>query len=118
MRARPPVMRRKVDPGIAVEQEPISLADMPVQYELLLAPALIVDVHHPLTENPWLWSLASSRILWRHMKDWALSRLSDPRPTDPYLELTLVGYEARSIAWSLVDGMPVLIRRPPDSIGP
>ena len=111
VRARPPVTRRKVDPGIAVEQEPISLADMPVRYALLLAPALIVDVHPPLTENPWLWSLASSRILWRHMKDWALSRLSNPRPTDPYLELTLVGDEARSFAWSLVDGMPVLIRR-------
>jgi hypothetical protein len=111
---RPAVTRRKIDPGLAVEQAPISLEDMPVRYELSLAPFLIVDVHPPLTENPWLWSLSSSRILWRHMKEWALSWLSDPRPAQPYLELTLLAEDARSFAWSLVDGMPVLIRRAAD----
>ncbi|MBD0315755.1 MAG: hypothetical protein ICV75_03600 [Nitrospiraceae bacterium] len=114
VRARPPVTRRKVDPGIVVEQEPISLADMPVRYELLLAPLLTVGVHPPLTENPWLWSLASSHRLWGHMKNWAWGWLNDPGPTHPYLELALVAEEARSFAWSLVDGMPVVIRRAAD----
>ncbi len=111
LHARPSVARRKVDPRITVEQEPISLADMPVQYPLSFVPSLTVEVHPAATDHPWLWSLASSRIWWRQMKEWR-AWLSDPGPPQPYLELTLSAEQAQSFAWSLVDGMPVVIRRP------
>lgn len=110
LHARPSVTRRKVEPGITVEQEPISLADMPVQYEVSLVPSLTVEVHPAATDHPWLWSLASSRLWWRQMKEWR-AWLSDRGPPQPYLALTLSAEQAQSFAWSLVDGMPVVIRR-------
>lgn len=113
LQARPSVARRKVDPRIAVEHEPISIADMPVQYALSLVPSLTVEVHPAAIDHPWLWSLALSRIWWRHMKEWR-AWLSDRRPPQPCLELTLSAEQAQSFAWSLVDGMPVVIRRPAD----
>jgi hypothetical protein len=114
LRARPPVARRKVDPRFTLEQEPISLADMPVQYELSFVPSLTVEVHPAADERPLLWPLAASRLWWRHIKEWARGWLSDPGPPHPYLQLTLSVEQAQSLAWSLVDGMPVLIRRQPE----
>src|SRR5262249_24945012 len=38
LRERPPVTRRKIDPSVSPEQDPISLADMPTVYSLRFTP--------------------------------------------------------------------------------
>lgn len=112
--ARPPVVRRKIEPGAGVEQEPISLIDMPTDYMLSFNPSLSVTVVPSVAGE----SLLRSAILmgkagWRNVKDWTSSLFTD-RTSEPtsHLRLTLSADHAQSLAWSLVDGMPLVIRRP------
>jgi hypothetical protein len=114
--ARPPVVRRKIEPGAGVEQEPISLADMPVDYVLSFTPSLSVTVVPSVATD----SLLQSAVLlgkagWRNVRDWTNKLLMD-RSSEPtaHLRLTLSVDHAQSLAWSLVDGMALVIRRPTD----
>lgn len=109
--ARPAVVRRKIDPNNTVEQEPISLSDMPVQYELAFIPSLAIEVIPAASDHPLLWSWASSRMWWRRLKEWGNTWLAAPAPPQPYLQATMSSENAQSFAWALVDGMPVIIRR-------
>lgn len=113
---RPPVVRRKIDPATTVEQEPISLADMPTQYMLSYSPPLDIDVVPSAGDHPFSWIVSSGRIWWRQLKDWGDSILTGR--TDrrhPRLQLSLSFEHAQSLAWSLVDGMPLVIRRPTET---
>ncbi|HWF59837.1 MAG TPA: hypothetical protein VN666_05950 [Nitrospira sp.] len=114
--ARPSVVRRKIEPGASVEQEPISLADMPADYVLSFSHSLSVTVVPSVASD----SLIQSAVLlgkvgWRNVKDWTSRFLTD-RSSEPtsYLRLTLSVDHAQSLAWSLVDDMAVVIRRPTD----
>jgi len=110
---RPPVVRRKINPTATAEQEPISLADMPVRYELTCAPSLTLDIRPSAEEYPWQWTLAAGRTWWRQLRQWSSTWLAEPnRSPSPSLHLTLSSEHARSLAWSLVDDMPLIIRRP------
>jgi len=112
---RPPVVRRKVNPSATVEQEPISLADMPTQYNLSLIPPLSLDVVPAAREAPLRWAWAQAKRWWWQLKNWRDSFVSSPSfPIEPHLQLTLSLEQAQSLAWSLVDGMPVVIRRSTD----
>lgn len=110
---RPPVARRKIDPAGASEQEPISLADMPTYYRVEFAPPLVLEVVPPANHAPLRWTVVQARAWGRWFRSWLLSisslRQSSPQPR---LVLTLPEDGARSLAWSLVDGMPAVIRRP------
>lgn len=111
--ARPAVNRRKIDPTTTVEQEPISLADMPVQYHMSCTPELTLAVLPTASDHPFQWTLISSQIWWQQLKDWGQALFGGAQDARrPYLRLTLATDQARSLAWSLVDGMPVVIRRP------
>ena len=113
--ARPAVIRRKIDPASTVEQEPISLADMPTYYELSCRPDLTLTVLPTAKDHPLQWLWTSSHQIWRQLKQWGPSwLLTDSNPPRPILELTLSAEHAQSLAWSLVDGMPVVIRRATD----
>jgi hypothetical protein len=115
LRARPGLVRRKLTAHATVEQDPISLADMPVHYELLFAPSMTMNVFPVAEDHPWLWMLLSSRYWWRQVKDWGCAWFAGPSgPPPPTLQLTLSAEQARSFAWSLVDAMPFVIRRTPD----
>jgi hypothetical protein len=114
--ARPPVVRRKIEPGAGVEQEPISLADMPADYVLSFTPSLSVTVVPSVATD----SLVQSAVLlgkagWRNVRDWT-SKLFTDRTSEStaHLHLTLSVDHAQSLAWSLVDGMALVIRRPTD----
>src|SRR5512139_1196695 len=114
--ARPPVVRRKVEPGAGAEQEPISLADMPVDYVLSFTPSMSITVVPSVAGD----SLVQSAVLlgkvgWRNVRDWT-SRLlmAGSSESTSYLRLTLSAEHAQSLAWSLVDGMAIVIRRPID----
>jgi len=109
---RPPVVRRKVDPSATVEQEPISLADMPVHFHLTMTPPLSLDVVPTAGESPFLWAWWQGKRVWWRFKNWADSFLSSSvSSAEPRLQLTLSNEQAQSLAWSLIDGMPVVIRR-------
>lgn len=114
--ARPPVVRRKIEPGAEVEQEPISLVDMPTDYALVFNPSLNLTVVPSVTGESLLRSaVLMGKAAWRNVKDWATNLLTD-RSSEPtsHLRLTLSINDAQSLAWSLVDGMALVIRRPTD----
>lgn len=109
---RPPVLRRKIDPTASVEQEPISLADMPVDYTLSFTPPLSIDVMPIAGESPFQWIRARGQTWWRDLKDsWSTDR---PAAQSPHLRLEVSADQAQSLAWSVVDGMALVIRRPTD----
>jgi hypothetical protein len=114
--ARPAVVRRKVAPSVTADQDPISLADMPIHYRLSMTPPFSLNIAPAAGEAPlgWIWS--KGKRWWRQFKGWVVSFLSNSiSPIEPDLQLTLSKEQAQSLAWSLVDGMPVIIRRPTDS---
>ncbi|MBL8073394.1 MAG: hypothetical protein JNL29_03425 [Nitrospira sp.] len=114
--ARPPVVRRKIEPGAAAEQEPISVADMPTDYVLSFTPPLNVTVV-PSVANDGIFrgAVLLGKVGWHKVKDWAAHLFTDqPAVSSSYLELTLTADHAQSLAWSLVDGMAVVIRRTSD----
>lgn len=114
--ARPPVIRRKVDPTAAIEQEPISLADMPVDYTLSFTPSLTIDVAPTVGINPLQWMMSSGKVWWQNLKTWGNTLLTNqPVAQAAHLRLTVSIEHAQSLAWSLVDGMSLVIRRPTDS---
>jgi hypothetical protein len=114
--ARPPVVRRKIEPGAGAEQEPISLADMPADYVLSFTPSLSVTVVPSVASDSLLQSaVLLGKVGWRNVRDWT-SRLFMDRSSEPrsHIRLTLSVDHAQSLAWSLVDGMALVIRRPTD----
>lgn len=110
---RPPILRRKIDPTSSLEQQPISLADMPMDYTLSFTPALTIDVSPSFGDHPFQWILARGAAWWRELKGWAASLLTGQSPpSSPSLKLEISAEHAQSLAWSVVDGMPLVIRRP------
>ena len=111
--ARPPVLRRKIDPTASVEQEPISLADMPIDYTLSFTPPLSIDVMPIVGESPFHWIRARGQTWWREFKNsWTTDQ---PATQSPHLRLEVSAEQAQSLAWSVVDGMALIIRRPTDN---
>jgi hypothetical protein len=113
--ARPAVVRRKIDPTAAIEQEPISLADMPIHYELSCSPGLTLVVMPRAMDHPLQWTWVSGHLLWRQLTNWGLAWfVGSPNARHPVLRITLSPDHAQSLAWSLVDGMPLVVRRTTD----
>jgi hypothetical protein len=100
--ARPPVDRPRTKPGEDATEHPIEVGDMPAEYHLVLEPALTVAVAPPGQDHPWLW-LRSLLRGW-----WAKAVSTGSRS---WLHLTLPPDGARSLAWSVTEGMPFLIGR-------
>ncbi|HKW86119.1 MAG TPA: hypothetical protein VJM82_03530 [Nitrospiraceae bacterium] len=112
LRARPQVVRPKAAPQDDPAQDPIELKDMPAAYELLFDPTLTVTVVPPLQERPWLWVKSLMRDFWTGIASWIRSTdAKGQKATSPFLRLTLSVEAAQSLAWSVTDGMPLLIRR-------
>ncbi len=115
LHSRPAVVRRKIDPTATVDQEPISLADMPIQYTLSCTPPLTLEILPTAGESPLQWSLSSGKTWWRRLQNWGNSFFTDQASQrHPYLQVTLSAEHAQSLAWSLVDGMSLVIRRATD----
>ena len=113
--ARPSVGRRKIDPSLVADQEPISLADMPAHYHLAFSPSLTLEILPTVDQAPLRWTLLQAKAWWRWLRACFQSLASSqPSQPDPLLLLTLSEDQAQSLAWSLVDGMPLVIRRPTD----
>lgn len=113
LRGRPIVERPKVQPAPDKDQnteqaEPINLSDMPAEYLLQFDPGLLVNVGPPAGEHPWLWAKNRLREGWRRLSVWT-GRNGDTQLPNRVLRLTLSQDQARSLAWSVTDGMPLLI---------
>ena len=113
LRERPPVTRRKIDPSVSPEQDPISLADMPTVYSLQFTPALTITIDSYDYTNLWQLVTYHIRQWWRLLTEWwhVFWAGHAPRAT-PQLHLTVGVDDAQSLAWMATDGMPLLIRRP------
>ena len=111
LRERPPVNRRKIDPAVGAEQEPISLGDMPTTYTLLFSSPLRVLVFSNTNGNPWQWTVQRGRAWWRRLTVWGNMLTGDQALSPPSLDLTVSREHAQSLAWTVVEGMPFLIRR-------
>ncbi len=113
--ARPPIVRRKAVPTENQEQEPISLKDMPVAFDLQFQPPLVIRVLPIARENPWQWLLTMALNYWTSFRNGITALLSGNSATaPPAIRLTLRAEEAQSLAWSVTEGMPLLIRRTTD----
>jgi hypothetical protein len=102
LQARPPVSRPKLAPGEDPSETVIDLDDMPAEYELGFEPNLAIAIAPLAAEHPWLW--VRSRV-----RQWT-NQLASP-PATVRVRLALAKDDARSLAWSIVDGMPLIIRR-------
>ncbi len=113
--ARPPIVRRKAVPTDNPEQEPISLNDMPVAFELHFQPPLTIRVVPHAREHPWQWLTSMGVNSWSSLTNWITALLSGNSLTaPPTIRLTLGAEKAQSLAWSVTEGMPLLIRRTTD----
>lgn len=112
---RPPIVRRKIEPLLTAEQEPIALTDMPTQYILSFTPALSVEIAPAAQDGLSRWVWWHGTRWWRRLERWANSFVDgQPAQIEPSLRLSLPVEQAQSLAWSLVDGMGLVIRRPVD----
>ena len=114
LQARPPVMRRKIEPAAGADQPPVSLDDMPTDFTLVFSPSLLIAVHPPATDDVWGWLRFTLREWWSWVKNWVrrLATGQEP-PARPVLRLILTPHHAQSVAWSVTEGMPFVVRRTP-----
>ena len=111
LQARPPVARRKIEPA-AGEQSPVSLEDMPSEFTLTFSPSFSVAVHPSAADGFWRWLRFTAREWWSSFKDWSRRLLTGDEPAaQPVLRLTLAPHDAQSLAWTVTEGMPFLVRR-------
>lgn len=112
---RPPIERRKIDPTVGPDQDPISLMDMPTHYTLHCAPTLTVIVQSSYKQGLWQWLLQTGRAWYGYAAAWVhILATGEAIPPTPSLRLTLAPEKAQSLAWTITDGMPLLIRRTTD----
>jgi hypothetical protein len=112
LRERPPVNRRKIDPVAGSELAPISLADMPTTFTLQFSPPLTILVLSHTDGNPWQWATQRGRAWWHRLSSWSITFWTgDKPPASPSLHLTVSLDHAQSLAWTVTEGMPFLVRR-------
>jgi hypothetical protein len=112
LQARPPVTRRKIEPSAGGDQPPVSLDDMPTDFTLTFAPSFLLAVHPSATADFWRWLRFTLREWWIWLTNWirTLATGKEPAP-QPVVRLTLTPHHAQSLAWTVTEGMPFLIRR-------
>ena len=112
LQARPPVTRRKIEPSAGGDQPPVSLDDMPTDFTLTFSPSFLLAVHPSATADFWRWLRFTLREWWAWLQNWTrrLATGKEP-PSQPVLRLTLTPHHAQSLAWTVTEGMPFLIRR-------
>ena len=107
--ARPPVNRPKAAPTDTLS--PIELDDMPEAYELRFDPLLVITVSPPAGERFWPWVVAYLREWWIFLTARFGVTATRADGANVRLHLTLSATAAQSLAWSLTDGMTLLIGR-------
>jgi hypothetical protein len=111
LRARPALPRPMLSPGQDPTLQPIELRHMPVRYHLVFDPDLVVLVSPSFDAHPLSWMLAVLHGGYARARG-LLSAGSSPGQgsTRVQLRLVLSDEAAQSLAWSVIDGMPLLIK--------
>jgi len=112
LRARPPVNRPKAAAGTEnISATAIDLQTMPDRYDLDFVPGLVIGVGQTARERPWPWVKSLAQDWWSYLAD----RLGIIAKTDDAtavrIHLTLTQEAAQSLAWTMTDGMPLIIGR-------
>lgn len=112
LRARPPVSRPKIQPGQDSTEHPIDVHDMPMDYLLVFDRDFVIEVAPPFAERPWHWFRRKWLSSWIRLKTWVGQESSGNfSPLPPRLSLVLPQEEAQALAWTVTEGMPLLIGR-------
>ncbi|MER3422563.1 MAG: hypothetical protein C4293_04330 [Nitrospiraceae bacterium] len=110
LRARPSVIRPKAAPADDVLSPAIELQHMPEAYRLVFDPGLTIIVAPSIREKPWLWAKSWLLEWWDGLA--AGTRFATRDHVDgPRLRLILSQEAAQLLAWSVIDGMPMIIGR-------
>lgn len=115
LKARPPILRTKSGSPDDPSAQPIELDDMPSTFELSFDPPLVISVEASTHRSVWA-RLRSYIGRWWHSLARLSHALSDTSPSEDNLRplmisLLLAEEDARSLAWTVTDGMPLLILR-------
>ncbi len=108
---RPPVDRTEARIGTDATADPVELVEMPAEFLLSCDPPLQVSVRPPPGQQPWYWARNQARTAWQMLSAWLRGLAIGSPPGQPWLRLTLLAEDARSLAWALTDDMPLLIGR-------
>mgnify|MGYP001573744094 CR=1 FL=1 len=110
VKSRPQIDRPRLQPGEEAGSKPIDLTTMPSLYTLHLEPSGTLIVTSAPRDQPWLWAKFRLREWWIEAKEWVVGLTgSDTTSTPPRLWLTLTAEHAQSLAWTITDGMALLI---------
>ncbi|WP_455245734.1 hypothetical protein [Petrachloros mirabilis] len=107
---RPPIARRKIDPGQGAEQVPISLEDMPTEFVLRFSPPMRLVIRGS-SDNFWEPFAFKGREWWTLIKGYAHTIMTGDTEADGLtINLVFTPNQAQSIAWAATEGMPFLLR--------
>ncbi|WP_447978812.1 hypothetical protein [Candidatus Nitrospira bockiana] len=115
LRSRPAVTRPKAAAADDAAFSAIELTDMPDSYELYFEPGLLIAVSAPWRERPWPWIKHRLGGWWTRLRAAAGFAPGDAPPIGVRIHLSLRQEAAQSLAWSVVDGMPLITDSPPST---
>jgi hypothetical protein len=113
LRARPSVTRPKATPADNTNTTvtAIELQHMPDQYDLVFDPGLIISVGQSARERPWPWVRGMVEAWWSRLSDMLGMTVHADGATAVRIHLTLAQEVAQSLAWTMTDGMPLIVGR-------
>ncbi|MEP6888477.1 MAG: hypothetical protein ABI945_09165, partial [Nitrospirales bacterium] len=113
LRARPSVNRPKAAPAENTNTTvtAIEIQHMPDRYDLVFDPGLIISVGQSARERPWPWVRGKVEEWWSRLADMLGMTVNADGATELRIHLTLLQEVARSLAWTMTDGMPLIIGR-------
>ena len=112
LRARPPVSRPTIQPGQDSTEHPIAVSDMPMEFLLAFDHGLVIEVMPPLAERPWHWFKRKWLNGWSRVKAWVgQEQVGEFPDLPPRISLILSHEDAQALAWTVTEGMPLLIGR-------
>ncbi|MBA2252241.1 MAG: hypothetical protein H0W13_05980 [Nitrospirales bacterium] len=113
LRARPSVNRPKAAPAENTNTTvtAIELQHMPDRYDLVFDPGLIISVGQSARERPWPWVRGKVEEWWSRLAGMLGMTVNADGATELRIHLTLLQEVAQSLAWTMTDGMPLIIGR-------
>jgi hypothetical protein len=113
LRARPSVNRPKAAPPDSADTgvTAIELQHMPDRYDVVFDPGLILSVGQSARERPWTWVRGLVEEWWIRFSGLLGMAVVADGVTAARIHLTLAQEVAQSLAWTMTDGMPLIIGR-------
>lgn len=113
LRTRPSVNRPKAAPpdNRNATVTAIELQHMPDRYDLVFDPGLIVSIGQSARERPWTWIKDTVEEWWSRLASVLGMTVHANGASAVRIHLTLGQEIAQSLAWTMTDGMPLIIGR-------